>query len=56
MVLFVGSLQVESLQADNDFTKEQLANMRVKMDTIQDNTKDPVSLSIPQSLSQGQCW
>ena len=50
VVLF--SLQVESLQADNDFTKEQLTNMKTKMEAIKE--KDGDNQYIPEFESTGK--
>lgn len=44
--------QVESLQADNDFTKEQLTNMKIKMEAIKE--KDGDNQYIPEFESTGE--
>ena len=45
-------LQIESLQADSDFSKEQLTNMRARMDSMKETSVD--SLRIPEHISQGR--
>ena len=47
---------MESLQADNDFTKEQLTNMKTKMEAIKE--KDGDNQYIPEFESTGkyQLW
>lgn len=44
-------IQVESLQADNDFTKEQLTNIKTRMEAIKE--KDGDNQYIPEFESTG---
>lgn len=55
MSLFVLPLQIEALEADSDFSKEQLTNMRARLDSVKETSVDsPPPPRISHLISQGK--